>query len=263
MKGERAYVIGCKNLGFAYDIPGGVVDVVLDGVSVAVEPGEIVVILGPSGCGKSTLLRALSGVLSPRSGEVFYWRKLEDGGMPPIPVVEQTPALLPWRTVEENVRLFADLAHVRVHDDVVRDLLSRVRLSGLGGLYPRSLSGGMSARVAIARALAVADKVILLDEAFASLDEVTRLHLLADFCEHVETQRLAALAVNHNIEEAVLMADRVIVLSRRPATVVCEFPVPISRPRPLAGDAFKEVLAISTEIREKVIRLWGPSSGIE
>lgn len=252
---RQNYMIGCENLTLAYEATLGEPDAVLDGVNLHVAPGEIVVILGPSGCGKSTLLRVLAGVLSPTEGQVFYWP--ESGpNRPRIPVVEQTPALLPWKNVEQNVRVFADVAKSNLTDEKVHALLSRVRLQGFEGLYPASLSGGMSIRVALARALAVADKVLLLDEAFSSLDEVTRLHLLADICKHAEAQNLAILAVNHNIEEAVLMGDRVIVLSPRPAKVVYEFVVPIVRPRPLGSDAFAQVLEVSAHIREKVAEFW-------
>lgn len=254
-------VLVAKDITLAFHVPDGQKILVLDSISLQVSAGEIVVIIGPSGCGKSSLLRILAGSLAADSGDVSYWDK-SNSHLPPVPMVEQTAALLPWRTVRENIRLFSELRRARSLNLDIDKLITKVGLDGFDSYLPASLSGGMNTRVAIARALSVAEHIILLDEAFSDLDEITRFRLLADFCEQVHDQQLAAVVVNHNIEEAVLAADRVIVLSQRPTKIAFEVDVNIMRPRPIGSASFREVQALGALIREKISTIWGHSDTV-
>jgi NitT/TauT family transport system ATP-binding protein len=201
-----------------------------------VEPGEIVTVLGPSGSGKTTLLRIVGGLVAPSSGDVVV-----DGMAPAraratkrIGFVPQRPALLPWRTVEDNARLLLQVnrgAGTAGASAGSRELLQQVGLGDFLGAYPHELSGGMQQRVSLARALALGAPLLLMDEPFAALDEITRTdmrHLLTELCEPLGT---TILFVTHSIAEAVFLSDRVAVLSSRPGTVVGIEPVHLARPR--------------------------------
>jgi NitT/TauT family transport system ATP-binding protein len=201
-----------------------------------VEPGEIVTVLGPSGSGKTTLLRIVGGLVAPSSGDVVV-----DGMTPAraratkrIGFVPQRPALLPWRTVEDNARLLLQVnrgAGTAGASTGSRELLQQVGLGDFLGAYPHELSGGMQQRVSLARALALGAPLLLMDEPFAALDEITRTdmrHLLTELCEPLGT---TILFVTHSIAEAVFLSDRVAVLSSRPGTVVGIEPVDLARPR--------------------------------
>jgi NitT/TauT family transport system ATP-binding protein len=200
-----------------------------------VAAGEIVTLLGPSGCGKTTLLRVVAGLEAPSTGSV------EVAGLSPdraraakrIGVVPQSPALLPWRTVAANARLLRDINRRATPPDGpdVIDLLTEVGLGGFLDAYPRELSGGMQQRVALVRGFALGAPVLLLDEPFAALDEITRAdmrHLLARLSERTAT---TVLFVTHSIAESVFLSDRVVVLSARPGRVVGIEPIGLARPR--------------------------------
>ncbi len=204
-------------------------------------PGEIVTVLGPSGSGKTTLLRIVAGLAAPTTGEVTV-----DGVSPAearatkrIGFVPQRPALLPWRTVRQNANLLLQVnrsggqarGQARTDGPGPDELLGQVGLTDFVDAYPHELSGGMQQRVSLARALALGAPVLLLDEPFAALDEITRAdmrHLLADVCEPLAT---TVLFVTHSIAEAVFLSDRVVVLSYRPGRVVGIDSVDLPRPR--------------------------------
>ena len=227
---------------------------VLRPIELDVRPGEIVTLLGPSGCGKTTLLRIVGGLERASAGSV------EVAGTSPdvaraskrIGVVPQSPALLPWRTVEANARLLLDLNRRANHgggpDPVA--LLHEVGLGDFLDAYPRHLSGGMQQRVALVRAFALGAPLLLLDEPFAALDEITRAdmrHLLASLCEPRGT---AVVFVTHSIAEAVFLSDRVAVLSRRPGRVVGIEPVDLPRPRRPELEDDPAFFAIETRLRQ-------------
>jgi NitT/TauT family transport system ATP-binding protein len=200
-----------------------------------VSPGEIVTLLGPSGCGKTTLLRIVAGLERASAGTVAV------AGLAPerararklIGIVPQSPGLLPWRTVEANARLLLDVnrgANPAGPPDLTA-LLREVDLGDFLDAYPHELSGGMQQRVALVRAFALGSPVLLLDEPFAALDEITRSdmrHLLAALCERTST---TVLFVTHSIAEAVFLSDRVAVMTRRPGSFVAVEPIPLPRPR--------------------------------
>jgi NitT/TauT family transport system ATP-binding protein len=217
----------------------------LSGVSVVAESEEFVALLGPSGCGKSTLLNLVAGLVMPTEGRVYFEGRRAPN-RPITAMVFQEFALFPWRTVQGNVEFGLEETSL---DAVARAVRARelVTLTGLAGFetkYPHQLSGGMRQRVGIARALAVDPAVLLMDEPFSALDAQTRQLMQEELLGIWERGRKTILYVTHNIAEAVYMADRVIVLSRRPGRVLAEVPVGLGRPRTakMAGDAlFLEV----------------------
>jgi ABC-type nitrate/sulfonate/bicarbonate transport system ATPase subunit len=201
---------------------------VLNAVDLTVEAGEFVAILGPSGCGKSTLLRLIGGLDQPSDGEVWIADRVVDRSDPRCAVVFQEPRLFPWKRVAANVAVGARRTSAAESPEA---WLERVGLSGFAHCYPHQLSGGMSQRVALARALIGRPQVLLLDEPFAALDALTRLQmqdLLAEVCATLGT---TTVMVTHDADEALYLADRIVVMSNRPATVVEMIPVHVPRPR--------------------------------
>jgi NitT/TauT family transport system ATP-binding protein len=207
----------------------------IENCSLATQAGEFVCILGPSGCGKTTLLRMAAGLIPPTSGEIFFEGHLIAGPPPDIGMVFQRPVLLPWRTALDNVLLPLEfLGHdvKRLRPKAV-ELLKLVGLEGFTRSHPYELSGGMQQRVAISRALIHDPKVLFMDEPFGALDAMTRdvmnLELQRIWLERQKT----VLFVTHSIDEAVFLADRVIIMSRRPGSIIEEIPVRLPRPRKL------------------------------
>jgi NitT/TauT family transport system ATP-binding protein len=220
-------------------------------VTFSVGSGEFVSLVGPSGCGKTTLLRMCAGLTSPTSGSISF----RDTGAPPPPgefgIVFQQPALLPWKTIEENIALPGvilktdNAARARGRkSDRVAELLELMRLPKIARMYPGELSGGMQQRVAIARALFHDPGLLLMDEPFGALDAITREELNLHF-ERVQAKaRHAVLFITHSIEEAVLLSDRVIVMSRSPGRILVEVANDMPRPRgrqAVASDRFAEL----------------------
>ena len=194
---------------------------VLDGVSLSVDAGEIVAIVGPSGCGKSTLLRILGGLERPDAGTVTLQGMPPEGCLNPVTYVFQDFALLPWRSVADNVG-FA-LAHHGLpkarETRIVADVLARLGLTDFARSWPRQLSGGMKQRVGIARALAVRPAVLLMDEPLSALDAQTRALLMDDLRGLLRDAPFAGVYVTHSLEEATLLASRIVVMSRRPGRI--------------------------------------------
>lgn len=233
----------------------------LDPVDLDIERGEIVTLLGPSGCGKTTLLRIVGGLEPPTAGTVTV------GGAEPsaarrskrVAMVPQAPALLPWRTVRANARLLLDVNR-RHNPDGSPDPVELLRDVGLGDFldaYPRELSGGMQQRVALVRAFALGAPLLLLDEPFAALDEITRTdmrHLLARLCDRVDT---SVLFVTHSIPESVFLSDRVVVLSQRPGRIVGIEPVALPRPRRPELEDDHTFFAIETRLRQLLLEAVG------
>ena len=205
----------------------------LDGISLTAADEEFVALLGPSGCGKSTLLNIVAGLLPPSAGEVYFEGQAGPGDRPTTAMVFQEFALFPWRTVLGNVEFGLEEIGV-ARSERRRRARAHVDLTGLTGFetkYPHQLSGGMRQRVGIARALAVDPAVLLMDEPFSALDAQTRQLMQEELLGIWERTRKTILYVTHNIQEAVYMADRVVVLSRRPGRVLAEVPIALGRPR--------------------------------
>lgn len=206
---------------------------VLEEVSIRAAPGSFVALLGPSGCGKSTLLRILAGLEQPTLGDVSVDGRRIDGPNPDRALVFQDPTLYPWRTVWRNVALGSEARgqHVARDDPRVRQVLERVGLSAFAHAYPSQLSGGMAQRVALARVLVNEPSLLLLDEPLGQLDALTRLTMQRELLRLWEAGGFTALLVTHDVDEALSLADRVLVLSPRPGRVVGEVTVDAPRPR--------------------------------
>jgi NitT/TauT family transport system ATP-binding protein len=223
---------------------------VLDGVSFTVGSGEVVAVVGPSGCGKSTLLSILGGLLQPSAGGAELRGAPPPGSLNPLTFVFQDFALLPWSTVEGNVEF--PLLHtglgVAERRVVVADALKRTGLSDFRGTYPKQLSGGMRQRVGIARALAVRPAILLMDEPLSALDSQTRELLMEDFIGLLADGGMGAVYVTHNLEEAVRLADRIVVLSRRPGRVREIVTIPMTRSERGELDARGKLLALQNDL---------------
>ncbi len=211
---------------------GGAPRRVLAGVDLDVHPGEFVCIVGPSGCGKSTLLNIVAGFIRPTRGEVRIGGKPVQGPSPERIFVFQDNGVFPWLTVRDNIA-FGIRQGRRDRLATVAHYLNMVGLQGFEGAYPHELSGGMRQRVEIARALAAKPTTIFMDEPFGALDFLTRLKMRADLTAIWQRERPTILFVTHDIEESAQLADRILVMSQRPATVAAEVPAPLPRPRDL------------------------------
>src|ERR1700754_4727108 len=232
---------------------------VLDDVSFTVSAGEVVAIVGPSGCGKSTLLSILGGLLQPTSGVPELRGAPPADSLNPLTFVFQDFALLPWATVEENVEF--PLLHTQLsaaqRRALVDDALRRTGLTVFRAPYPKQPSGGMRRRVGISRALAVKPAILLMDEPLSALDSQTRELLLEDFIRLLADGAMGAVYVTHNLEEAVRIADRIVVLSRRPGRVRETVAIPMTRAERGAIEARGKLLALQNDlwalIREQAI----------
>ena len=202
-------------------------------IDLQVAAGEFLCIIGPSGCGKTTLLQLLGGLMNIFSGEILLSGRPMSGPHPDISMVFQKPNLMPWRTVLYNVMLPLRITGVPIAEakERARRMLHRMGLEAFSNAYPKALSGGMAQRTAVARALVVRPRILLLDEPFSALDALTRDRLNLELLRLWRDQNITAVMVTHQIREAVLLADRVIVLSPRPATVAAEIVIDLPRPR--------------------------------
>jgi NitT/TauT family transport system ATP-binding protein len=210
---------------------GGVLAV--DHVSYDVRPGEFVSLVGPSGCGKSTLLRLMAGLIPLTGGSITVNGDEVSDPRQDVALMFQKPTLLPWQTALQNTLLSRRLKGrpSRAEEDEAYRLLDMVGLSGFEHTYPRHLSGGMQQRVALARLLMVGVDILLLDEPFAAVDQITRERLNIELLKIHEETKATSVLVTHNITEAVLLADRVIVMSPRPGRISDVIDVPFERPR--------------------------------
>src|SRR5271156_2802783 len=237
-------VQGCRQ---AYHKDASADLVVLDNVDLALREGEIVALLGRSGSGKSTLLRIVAGLLAPTAGEVIWRGAALDGPADGVAMVFQSFALFPWLTVQENVELGLEAIGV-ARAERERRAEEAIDLIGLGGFesaYPKELSGGMRQRVGLARALVVHPDLLLMDEPFSALDVLTAETLRTDLIDLWSEGKLpikSVLMVTHNIEEAVLMCDRILVFSSNPGRVASELAVPFPHPRNRLDPAFRQMV---------------------
>ncbi|HEX4824232.1 MAG TPA: nitrate/sulfonate/bicarbonate ABC transporter ATP-binding protein [Candidatus Polarisedimenticolaceae bacterium] len=221
--------------------------VAVSGVSLEVDAGQFVCLLGPSGCGKSSLLRVITGLSPATEGQVRYRGVPVEGVNPHATIVFQTFALYPWLTVQENVEVALRARGIPrpEREERARKLIDMVGLDGFEAAYPRELSGGMRQKVGFARAMAVEPELLCLDEPFSALDvlsaEALRGELLELWSSHAIPTK-AILMVTHNIEEAVLMADRIVVMGKDPGRVVVEIPVTLRHPRRRKDTAFQAIV---------------------
>jgi NitT/TauT family transport system ATP-binding protein len=248
----------------SHTYPNGVA--ALEDVSLRIEPGERIAIVGPSGCGKSTLLRIFAGLIAPSAGSVLLDDERITRPTRRVGIMFQDAALLPWRTVAQNIQLPLEIGGERrvgsgekitpstfdspLSTSTLSNLISLVGLEGFEHAYPRELSGGMAQRVALARALITQPPALLLDEPFGALDAMTRESLTTSLDGIVSATGTTAIMVTHNIAEAVFIADRVVVLSPRPGRITSIVAVKLARPRSWKMESSAEFGALVGEVRE-------------
>ncbi len=215
----------------------------LKDVNLTVQPGEFVCIVGASGCGKSTLLRLIVGLESDYLGEIKLGDKILDGPSINRGMVFQEARLFPWLTVEENISfgLVDNKLSSKERSRIINEHIELVNLNGFAKSYPHQLSGGMQQRVSIARALVNYPKILLLDEPFGALDALTRLQMQQEFLRIWEKERTTVLLVTHDVDEAMYLADRIVVLSSRPGTISKIINVKATRPRDRNSPVFTEI----------------------
>ncbi|NYE22726.1 ABC transporter ATP-binding protein [Pigmentiphaga litoralis] len=243
---SAAQAVDVRGVSKSFHVDGQVVQA-LQSVSLSVAKGEFISLVGPSGCGKSTLLRLLAGLETADAGELI------DHGEPITRpslsrgIVFQDHRLLPWLTVEQNI-LLSMKTQARTPEAkaaVTRELIALVGLAGFEKAHPHQLSGGMSQRAAIARGLAPSPRILLLDEPFGALDSLTRSHLQTELLRIWEHERITMLMVTHDVEEAVYLSDRIVVMDPRPGRIRRVVDVPIAKPRRRTDPA---VIGIKDEI---------------
>lgn len=230
---------------------------VLEGIDLEIESGQIVCVIGPSGCGKSTLLRFIGGLERPDSGAVLQIGQPPADSLNPLTYIFQEFALLPWRTVEGNVSLVLEDHDLKgdAAARIIEDVLARTKLSDFRKAYPRQLSGGMKQRVAIARALAVKPAVMLMDEPLSGLDAQTRELLMGDLIDLWTREKFTAVYITHNLNEAVRLGHKIVVLSRRPGRIreIIEIDTPIEQ-RGMGDPALEEKQALLWDLlREEAV----------
>jgi len=222
----------------------------LENVSFSVNSGEFVSVVGPSGCGKSTLLRIVAGLLRPTNGEVLVGGRKVEEPVKKLGFVFQRPVLFDWHKVLANVLVPVDLAGFKKKDylEYARELLRLVKLQGFEDKYPAELSGGMQQRVALARALILDPQLLIMDEPFGALDALTRDQLNLELLRIWEEKRKTVIFVTHNIPEAILLGDRVIVFSERPGRIMADITIEIERPRGIEIKSEKRFGELEVEI---------------
>lgn len=231
----------------------------LEPVNLTVREGEFVTLLGPSGCGKSTLLKMVAGLLAPTDGRILLWRKpvdqVEASGHR-LSFVFQEATLMPWARVQANVRLPLDLANAPrdAADARVAESLKLVGLEKFSGSLPRELSGGMQMRVSIARGLVTEPTLLLMDEPFGALDEITRNRLDSDLLELWQRKKLTVIFVTHSIFEAVYLSNRVVVMAARPGRVVDEVVIDEPYPRDAAFRVSTTFSGYAKKLQDSLLR---------
>jgi len=229
-------ILDLADVAVSFDVGGGQRVTALDGVDLAVNRGEVVALIGPNGSGKSTLLRVVAGLLPADRGRVMFQGGAITAPDPRIGLVFQEPRLLPWRTTAANVAYPLELAGVPAAERAARTeaALHTVGLQEAAARIPSQLSGGMRQRAALARSLALEPELLLLDEPFSAVDELTRERLNLELLDIAARRGATVVVVTHSVQEAIFLADRVVVLSPRPGRVLADIAVALPRPRSLA-----------------------------
>jgi NitT/TauT family transport system ATP-binding protein len=229
-----------EHLGVVYDRDGRSMPV-LEDINLEISDGEFICLVGPSGCGKSTLLNAMAGFLSPTSGSVTIDGETVTGPDPRRILVFQERGVFPWLTVEGNIGFGLSKLSRSEREQRIAHYVKTVRLEGFENSYPSDLSGGMKQRLQVARALAVNPDILFLDEPFGALDSITRVIMRGELLRIWEAERRTILFVTHDIDEAVQLADRVVVLSSRPARIQDVLTIDIAHPRNISSPRYLEL----------------------
>ncbi len=226
----------------------------LESIDLSVAENEFVTLVGPSGCGKSTLLKLVSGLIPVTQGTIRVRKQEVKEPFPDVGFVFQHPVLLPWRTVFENVLFSIEMLGLSLRDyqDRARELIDLAGLSGFENKYPRELSGGMQQRVSLCRALIHDPSLLLMDEPFGALDAMTREEMSFELLRIWEERRKTILFVTHSISEAILLADRVVVMTPRPGRISREFKIDLPRPRVYEMEFTERFKAYNQEIRDLI-----------
>ena len=247
-------IVSLSNVNMRFATSGGGETIALKNINLAIEPGEFISLIGPSGCGKSTLLRLVGDLITATSCDVLVNGKSarqaridQDYG-----IVFQAPVLFEWRTILNNVILPLELRGVGKEQRLRRahELLALVELNGFEQHYPWQLSGGMQQRAAIARALAEQPKLLLMDEPFGALDEMTRERMNAELHKIWLETKTTVIFVTHSISEAVFLSTRVLVMSARPGEIIQEIPIDLTLPRGIHTREEAQYFHLETEVRE-------------
>ena len=253
MAGENLIKLKIDNVYKEYQGRNGKT-IALNGVSLDIKENEIICVVGPSGCGKSTLLNIIAGLLEPTSGTVSLDGKVIEGTGVERGVVFQQYALFPWRTVLKNVMFPLEMKNVpkAEAEAIARKYIKSVGLEGFEKSFPKELSGGMKQRVAIARAYAANPEVLLLDEPFGALDAQTRVQLQSELLETWEKEKKTCFFITHDVDEAVILAQRVIIMSARPGRIKKIVDIDIPYPRTQATKTDPRFLELKSEIWNQV-----------
>jgi NitT/TauT family transport system ATP-binding protein len=248
--------LSTHNLSVEFNVPGEDPLSAFGPISFNIAPGQFICLLGPSGCGKSTLIRVFAGLQSPTEGEAFVDDQHINTPSPRVGLMFQDANLLPWRTVLDNIALPLELAKVskKERHQAARQLIPVLGLEGFETVYPGELSGGMAQRVALGRVLVQNPDALLLDEPLGALDALTRERLSLDMLRMWSQARQTVLMVTHDINEAVLLADRVLVMSQRPGRIIADLPVDLPRPRNLEQIYEPAFATIAKEVRAAIDR---------
>ncbi len=220
---------------------------VLGPLSFEILPGEFLCVLGESGCGKSTLWRILAGLEKPSQGQVYMDDEIVTAPDHRRGVVFQSPALLPWLTVEENIGLGFNIRGEKIPKDLINDTITLVGLKGFEKMRPAALSGGMAQRTAIARALVGKPDVLLMDEPFAALDALTRLRMQEALLDIWKRRGITIVFITHDIDEAIALASRVIVMTPRPGRISRIFEIPLAHPRKRGAADFLQLRGVVSD----------------
>lgn len=261
--GDAGLVVEARNVSVEYERSRGKSTLVaLKDFDLGVREGEFLTIVGPSGCGKSTFLNLVAGLWFPAAGELLVDGKSVTGPSDDRAVVFQEYALMPWRTVEGNVRFGLEMQR-RVDSstrDKVAHYIDLVGLTGFEDSYPRELSGGMRQRVGLARALATEPRILLMDEPFAAVDAITRELMQDELAQIVTKTRQTIIFITHSVDEAITLGDRIVVVSSRPGRI--KEIIPITIPRPRSGREIRH-LPDYAELRDRIWELLGAEAEVK
>lgn len=247
--------ISFENVGQTFATQSGPLTA-LAGVNVTIKQHEFVAVLGPSGCGKSTLLRLTAGLVAPTEGQVTVFGVPVDKPRDDVGIVFQQATLLPWANIEDNVAFPAKHIRGRISRqdrDVARDVIAKVGLAGFEKRLPSELSGGMQQRVGIARALFRNPDILLMDEPFSALDALTRDQMGYELLDLWQSSPKTVLFITHSIPEALLLADRVLVMGARPGKIIADLKVPLGRPRDERALRAAEIQDFAAQLRDLLI----------